>query len=327
MFSTRIPLIIPTTAKDYDRITRNLGDFFRLLPVKEVIFIGPAGLEPLVLRDAKTFENDGPVRYINENDLISFDILTQVMREHLKAGGFAMSADSKPGWYYQQFLKMSFSDICEDEYYMSWDADTIPLRETEMFDPQGRPYFDVKTEYLQSYFRTIKKVWGYDKAIEPSFISEHMIFKTSFMKELIAETEALDIKGEKYYEKIFFSLPYDKDLMRGFSEFETYGTWVLNNHPDFYALRDWHSMRITGAFTKPEDLTDEDKAWLASDYDAATFESYHVFSPELAEFFRDPRYRSRISARQFYQIVLESGFFGDMESGGLKSSDGDLFAV
>ena len=32
------------------------------------------------------------------------------------------------GWYEQQFLKMSYSRICKNDYYLLWDADTIPIK-------------------------------------------------------------------------------------------------------------------------------------------------------------------------------------------------------
>ena len=321
-----LQIIIPTTDRDYLRVKREPSLMMQLLGAAEIIFIGPAPLKELVERDAEAFSLTGRMRFLNENELIGYSRMEEVMKERLAMEGYVPDASSKPGWYYQQFLKMAFCRVCKGDWYMSWDADTIPLRAVSMFDSEGRPCFDVKDEYMPSYFATIKKLLGLDKQLEQSFISEHMLFSKKRMEELIAEIEALPFQGSEFFEKIFFSLDLD-NVLRGFSEFETYGTWMTARHPGEYAVRKWKSMRIAGAFMHPGEMTDEDRQWLGRDYDSVTFESYHTYSPELAAFFSDPRYRSRISASQFYQIVLESGYFGETGSGGLKGSSGGVFPV
>ncbi len=77
------------------------------------------------------------------------------------------------GWYYQQFLKMKYSVICEDEYYMTWDGDTVPCKCFSMFNASGD--FDMKHEYHEEYFITLENILpGIKKVTEKSFISKHM---------------------------------------------------------------------------------------------------------------------------------------------------------
>lgn len=47
---------------------------------------------------------------------------------------------------------MKYSALCDDEYYMSWDGDTVPCKDFSMFDSEGRPYFDMKHEYQDGIF-------------------------------------------------------------------------------------------------------------------------------------------------------------------------------
>ncbi len=326
MNSKKYPVIIPTTTKDYKRVKRDLKAILEYLPAKEIVFIGPDTLKEPVMDDACSAGISDRVRYINENQLISFDELTELMRGRLAADGYEMAANSKPGWYYQQFLKMTFSGICEEDYYMSWDADTIPLRPVRMFDDEDRPYFDLKAEYNPGYFMTLKNLLGLDKINKKSFIAEHMIFSRQRMSELIGEIEALPIRGDRYYEKIFYSLDLG-NLKKGFSEFETYGSWMSVRHPGEYAFREWRSVRNTGLFVKPEAFSDEDKAYLAKDYDAATFESYHEYSPQLAEIFHNPEYRAEVSAREFYQMLIDEGVFGTAKDGGIAAEGGAIYPV
>ena len=95
----------------------------------------------------------------------------------------------RAGWYLQQFLKMSYSFICEDAYYLIWDADTIPVREIQMFDEDGVPFFDVKEEYHRPYFTTLNKIFNnrIKKSNPYSYISDHIVIKTEYMRNLILE--------------------------------------------------------------------------------------------------------------------------------------------
>lgn len=51
---------------------------------------------------------------------------------------------------------MQYSGVCKDKYYMSWDEDAVSCREFTMFLENGKPYFDMKHEYRDEYFVTMK---------------------------------------------------------------------------------------------------------------------------------------------------------------------------
>ena len=118
----------------------------------------------------------------------------------------------------------------------------------------------------------------------------------------------------------------DLDNMKwGFSEFETYGNWMLAKHTDEYELRSWHSMRMGGYFLNSSDLSDEDIEWLSTDFDAISFEGYNKTVPELSEAFYNKDYRSRFRSGQFYTMLLENGFLGDYQDSMLKGSEGIFY--
>ena len=317
-----LTMIIPTIAKDYSRVKRDYKAFFSFLPIKEIVYIGPADLEDVVRQDVADSGYADRIRYLNENELISFAELKDVMKERICSEGYEIGDNSKLGWYYQQFLKMEYANICEDEYYLSWDSDTIPLRRIEFFGKGDKPYLDTKPEYNPGYFKTIKNLFGLDKNQENSFIAEHMVFNVELMKEMMNEIEQLSCGGTKYYEKIFYSIDID-NMKLGFSEFETYGTWVTDRHPGFYVIRRWSSMRRANIFVDSYDLTSDDIKWLAADYDAASFESYHPLIPDLAELFHNPEYRRNIRAKEMYTTVVTSGLFGECVNGMIR--DGELY--
>ena len=95
---------------------------------------------------------------LDENTLIpglTFDKLTKLLRLH-KEG-------LSTGWFFQQFLKLGFAKTkYAGEYYLTWDADTLPLSHIEFFDG-NHPYFTRKYEYNENYFFTIERILGMQK--------------------------------------------------------------------------------------------------------------------------------------------------------------------
>ena len=326
MKNDQIEMIIPTTKEDYLRTERDLSSFFEFLPISTIIFIGPESLEECVVKTKQNYPRPDCIQYLNENDLIANRDFLSAMKTRLLKEGYSMGHNSRPGWYYQQFLKMAFSEKSSENYYMTWDADTIPLREIEMFDHEGKPFFDIKPEYMPGYFLTIKKLFKIDKQIDQSFISEHMIFNAKYMQELISEIENMDLPGDRFYEKIIYAIDIN-NMKWGFSEFETFGNWMVNRYPDVYALRNWSSIRLGGYFLDSSKLGKKDIQWLSEDFDAITFEGHTEVVPDLFEAFFNEDYRKRYSAAQFYTMLLESGIFGEYKDGMRKAENGGYYPV
>ena len=292
--------LIVITATDYDRVCRNYPRLVKYLPVRNIVFIGSKEVGERIRRDAMPDK----VRFLNENDLLPFENVNRIMQDIL-------SLDDVPrgmtGWYYQQFLKMEYAKTCEDEYYMTWDGDTIPCHTFSMFDENGVPYFDLKQEYNENYFITLEGLFpGMKKCIAKSFISEHMLFKCAFVKEILQAIESRDtLTGSSYYEKILRLIGIEKLKYPSFSEFETYGTYVCMKHLGSYKMRDWHSFRYCGNFFDPDTISEEDFEWLGHDFEAASFEKRATRTPESMDIFSNPKYRAKLSARQILEIVQE----------------------
>ena len=189
-----------------------------------------------------------------------------------------------------------------------------------MINLEGKPFFDVKPELQKEYFQTINNLFGVGKMIEYSFVSEHMLFDRNLVCEMINEiSEKASDHPVPYYEVIFDNI---NDLKLGFSEFETYGTWVAIRYPDKYRIRKWKSFRNAGFFIGREELTDDDREWLSGSYDAVSFERYQEKEPMLNELFHTPKYRLKLSAERFYLELLDMGIFGDYADGKIKNGDG-----
>ncbi|WP_051211754.1 DUF6492 family protein [Butyrivibrio fibrisolvens] len=308
--------VIPALPKDYMRTRIHYHRLFDFLDLKKIVFIGP----PELLIQISTDRNDGvlgdhDIEFLNERTLVPFDEVKECFIKQLTPESTVDARSA--GWYYQQFLKMQYSAVCEEEYYLCWDADTVPLKHISMFSDNGNPYFDVKTECQDRYFITIERLFNFGKIIQKSFISEHMLFKKEYMQEMIKEIENTSYPGSAFYEKILYAAGND-NISLGFSEFETYGTYVGMRHSSAYVLRDWKSFRNINFFVDISKVTQEDLEWLSKDYHSATFEKYQETNDVLNQLFNEPRYRELLSPQQFYQAVLESGAMGDYENGVIK---------
>lgn len=177
------------------------------------------------------------------------------------------------GWYFQQFLKLSFAFLeTDDDHYLIWDADTIPLRPLQFFDEHGRMLFTKSTEHHLPYFETYKNLFGHDAHYEFSFISQHAIVRKSLVREMLRAIEKNVPGDEGWPWKIMRRL--GGDLPNRFSEYETWGHYVKNIHPQAAAYRElpWSrdGSRLVSAHPSASDLK-----LLGESYAFIAFESAH----------------------------------------------------
>ena len=305
MDTVQYTAIIVITPKDFPRLSQHYKRLVENIPARDFKFISGDGIE----EELKKADLGPTVGYIHENDILSFDKVNACMQQRLKCIlGDEPVPHSATGWYYQQFLKMQYSAICEDEYYLTWDGDTLPCKPFSMFkDGTRTPYFDMKYEYHQPYFTTIEKLLpGMKKCLGKSFISEHMLFNTDMMKKLIQRIEANDsIPGTYFWEKIINAIEPENISKSSFSEFETYGTFIAHTDPFMYMLREWHSFRLAAEFFNPDTICQRDFDWLAKDFFALSFEKNQFVRDDNKNLFDNPEYQSKLSARQMLEIAQQ----------------------
>ena len=262
-------LIIPTKSSDFNRMKSNFKFYKKfIVDISNLVFIGNKELEKLLKLNKYMFEI--PIKFINENTLIDVYKIKQLIKKKNK------KATKRSGWYIQQFLKMNYCQICKQKYYLIWDSDTIPIKKVYMFSDDGLPYFNVKTEYHRPYFTTMKRlIPELRKKNNYSFISEHMLINTKIMKNLIKRIENNDnISGEFWFEKIINSIDKKDIRHSGFSEFETYGTFVNEFYKGLYKIRSWKSFRNHSKFLNPKLFTYQHVKQFSKQYDAISFEHH-----------------------------------------------------
>ncbi|MCM1215149.1 MAG: DUF6492 family protein [Lachnospiraceae bacterium] len=297
--------LIMVTAKDFTRVQSQYHRLAANLPARHIFFVGNEEVARLV-RNAGLGEKVG---FLDENAVLPFDTVHEVMKEALKD---VLDGQELPrgitGWYYQQFLKMQYARMCEDAYYLVWDGDTIPCAPFSMFrEGTGTPYLDMKQEYCSKYFDTMEKlVPDLHKCFEKSFISEHMLMNSEIMRSLLSEIESnTALAGKSFWEKIIHAIDVKGLQENSFSEFETYGTYVAMRCPEQYRMRDWHSFRYGGVFYSLETISDTDYAWLSKDFSAISFEKGDTVREDQKNLFDNRKYQEKLSARQMLEIAQQ----------------------
>jgi GT2 family glycosyltransferase len=296
--------LVVITPKDCIRLLKLYPRLAQSIGYGNICFVGAPEISDVL---AKSEELCAIVKTIDENSIIPFDDVHQCI-ERKMAGILAGRELPRgiTGWYYQQFLKMEYSNICKDDYYMVWDGDTIPCKNLNMFHSEsGKPYLDLKHEYHGEYFETMGKILpGFGKVIERSFISEHMLIRADIMRNLICDIEKNDaIPGNRFWEKIINSIPEEKIQDSAFSEFETYGTYVALKYQSVYKLREWHSFRLGGEFFDYNTISERDFNWLSKDFDAISFEKGHSVRADNANLFDNPYYQEKLTPKQMLQAA------------------------
>lgn len=216
-------------------------------------------------RITRSLKNQQDIIIIDENSLIdglTFDNLKEIIKRY--------TTSTSPGWFFQQFLKYGFAlTKYAKQYYLSWDADTIPVSDIYFFE-NGQPLFTKKYECNDNYFKTIEKIIGLNKVVPYSFIAEHMLFNTEIVKELLTVISTCNVPGNTWFEKIIRAGDY-KHIYPPFSEFETYGTYVTTNYPNLYRTRELKTFR-RGGLIKGRLISNKMLQKLSIDIDTISFE-------------------------------------------------------
>ncbi len=260
-----IDIVTPISVNDYSVAKTSIPYILNYLNPKKVVVVGNKIINELILND---FGTNSRVAFVDEDAMIdglSFQYLRNIMASR--------KAEKRTGWYYQQLLKLGYAFLSEDDYYITWDADMIPLKEISFFDSKNHPLFSTSNEYNPWYFITSKELLNLNKCIKRSFISEHMVFNKKIVKKMLAEIESNS--GEKWYDRIIEAVSDDHLAGSGFSEFETFGSYCMTNYPEEYGFRKLHALRggktIFGEIPDPEVLK-----WLSKSFDTISFEKLDV---------------------------------------------------
>lgn len=257
-------IIIPVAKKEVGFIPKVLVYIRKNLPEVDTIFL-ITNKDCFYYLERKKIGEYG-ASLIDENNMLPNLSFKRVYQNLL-----SRDVHIRAGWYFQQFLKLGFAQTkYAKKYYMSWDADTLPLNHIDFFKGE-QPLFAKKNEYNEPYFVTLHKILGLNKVADFSFIAEHMMFNKDIVNEMLNKISECTVEGNDWVDKILNAC--DNLMYPCFSEFETYGTYVLTNYPNMYGYHKLNTFRSAGII-KGRHIDDYRLNKMALDIDIASFELF-----------------------------------------------------
>lgn len=287
---------LPVLKVSYSYLKDNLG-------AKDIYLVANKALEKSIMDIW-----NGEMHFLDEESIMPGLSITAVRDILIRKCGDGHRA----GWFYQQFLKMAYSAVSRNKYYLLWDADTVPLHTMNYFEDGEHPCFITKREYYQGYFDTINrlfknKVGRLDPQI--SYIAENMIVHKEYMQEMIAEIMSNEsLEGDTFYEKILDAINPELVSYTGFSEFETYGNYMDTLHPEIYAHKRLRTQRL-GSFLFGSQPNKEQLEWAANDYDIISFEEHG--KQWLRKLTGKSCIRKHFNAKKMFDFFIEISNFCD----------------
>lgn len=256
------PLVVfaPCRARDLPVLEIVARWLPQTVPLKEFVVVSP---DAECARIQKRLGNRA--RVLPENDFVPG--VTLAALRSLPVEGFPPAA----GWYFQQLIKLQFAFVdTADDFYLIWDADTVPLRRMRFFDEAGRMLLTRAEEHHAAYFETYRRLLGEEPNREFSFIAQHMLVQKSIAREMLERIAARIPGDDPWAWKIMRTLPSQGYSL--FSEYEIYGHYVKNHYPDrvqfvnrpwWRAMTHWTGCPVPG---------ERELRALAQQYDFAAFE-------------------------------------------------------
>jgi len=157
--------------------------------------------------------------------------------------------NERNGWYLQQLIKLYASFAIKDllDNYLVIDTDTFFLKPTHFFDEDGRPLYNIGTEYWFPYFKHMEKMHPllkrYDERI--SGITHHMVFQKNKLQNLFEMVERMH-PGKLFYEIFLESVDPRFALTSGASEYEIYFNYLQCFCKEYFNIRPlkWSNVKI-----------------------------------------------------------------------------------
>ena len=113
----------------------------------------------------------------------------------------------------------------------------VLLTSPQTFFHKGKSLLLHSDQFNYSDFVCLDKLLGIEPLVQLSFVSNHILFSTKRLRELKNEIESKHHMS--WFEALKKILMIDESL--SFSEYETYGHWMLHRHPDEIYREYWYN--------------------------------------------------------------------------------------
>jgi hypothetical protein len=140
---------------------------------------------------------------------------------------YTVNGQDRSGWLWQQLIKLYADQICTQPHVLVADADTL-LLQPHCFVRRSRTLLLFADEFHVPYYRTYRRLLGQRPISPVSFVSHYMLLHGP---KLVALRAAIEARHQAaWYHAILAQI--DRSIATSFSEFETYGNFVLAHYPE-----------------------------------------------------------------------------------------------
>ena len=221
----KIDVVIPTVSKDFGLLGQVVASLSNVNHYINKIFIIAPALDNII-----GFCANNGLCFVDENSVLGYskDVIE-----------YTVNDIDRSGWIFQQLLKLGANKFVECDDYLVIDSDTV-LVNSHSFIDNGKYVFFESAEWHEAYFDTYYKLFGYKPQNNLSFISHMMIFNKGFLAQMKAEIEK---KNGKVWDKAIMSF-MDKKEKSYFSEYETYGNYMLKHHPESIVCKPFYNTSL-----------------------------------------------------------------------------------
>lgn len=162
------------------------------------------------------------IEFIPESSILSFKEFREIADVELASSSYREEIRPRLGWYYQQVLKIAHLIDSVDrsgEPFLSWDADTIPLRRLQFFTGDHSVMYGSTEEFHEPYFQTARTILG-------DLPKHYLSCTVQFIGLTVAEKKFLLERLNRFY-------PRPKDLNCGQWIAHVVLKGVVSAHPEY----------------------------------------------------------------------------------------------
>jgi hypothetical protein len=210
--SVPIDIIIPTIDKDIDLLEKVIIAAKKNIkhPINKIFVISNNSLKlkEIITKYSCNFIEESTILPISKESIF-----------------YCFNGLDRSGWLFQQLLKLSADQISTQDYFLVLDSDTIFVK-PKIFIYKNKMILDHSDEYHMPYFDTYHNLMKVPAKSDLSFISHYMLFNKKYLQELKKFIEKQN--GQSWTEAILMNVNYNE--LSGFSEYETYGNYMLTFH-------------------------------------------------------------------------------------------------
>lgn len=207
--SEKIDVLIPLIEKDLTVVPYVIDGIrnFVMHPIGDIYIAAPESASIKELCERKGY------KFIFEDSILPLD------KKDLYGGG----------WMLQQLIKLSCDTIGSNNHFLIADADTIMIS-PHPFMLKDKIIFYCDDLYwdCKSIFEHFRRLTRLNPVAHVSLINHYMFFSRTYLAELKRWIES--IHGKPWYQAIVDTVDHNSSVP--FSEYETYGNFMLNKFRD-----------------------------------------------------------------------------------------------